>query len=138
MLYGINIALGNFLKKYPDFNHVYNKISDQLEIVSPKHLGSNLVAIFLTVISIVFQSIYISDRLLTVLQYCDLIMERSIYDIPHNNNVPNIEGKDLETLIVASMQTLKRNNKKCGKEKVFCLGQESVKSQVTKEILKSG
>ena len=96
------------------------------------------MAILLTSISIVFQSIYISDRLLIVLQYCDFIMEGSIYDIPHNNNVPNIERKDLETLNVASMQTLKRNNKKRGKEKVFCLGQESAKSQVTKEILKSG
>ena len=60
----------------------------------------------LTVISIVFRSIYISDRLLTVLQYYDMIMERLIYDIPHNNKVLNIEEKDLENLIVASMQTL--------------------------------
>ena len=62
-------------------------------------------------------------------------MEGSIYEVPHNNNVPHIvEGKDLETLIVASIQTLKRNNKKCGKEEVFHLVQESVESEVTKEI----
>ena len=62
-------------------------------------------------------------------------MEGSIYEVPHNNNVPHIvEGKDLETLIVASIQTLKRNNKKCGKEEVFRLVQESVESEVTKEI----
>ena len=40
----------------------------------------------------------------------------------------------METLIVASIQTLKRNNKKCGKEEVFRLVQESVESEVTKEI----
>ena len=62
-------------------------------------------------------------------------MEGSIYEVPHNNNVPHIvEGKDLETLIVASIQTLKRNNKKRGKEEVFHLVQESVESEVTKEI----
>ena len=62
-------------------------------------------------------------------------MEGSIYEVPHNNNVPHIvEGKDLETLIVASIQTSKRNNKKCGKEEVFHLVQESVESMVTKKI----
>ena len=62
-------------------------------------------------------------------------MKGSIYEVPNNNNVPHIvEGKDLETLIVASIQTLKRNNKKCGKEEVFRLVQESVESEVTKEI----
>ena len=62
-------------------------------------------------------------------------MEGSIYEVPHNNNVPHIvEGKDLETLIVASIHTLKCNNKKCGKEEVFHLVQESVESEVTKEI----
>ena len=74
------------------------------------------MTVLLTVISIVFQSIYIIDRLLTVLLYGNIIMEGSIYEVPHNNNIPHIaEGKDLETLIVASIQTLKRNNKKCGK-----------------------
>ena len=35
----------------------------------------------------------------------------------HIDEVPHIvEGKDLETLIVASIRTLKRNDKKCGKE----------------------
>ena len=64
-----------------------------------------------------------------------MIMEGSIYEDPHNNNVPRIvEGKDLETLIVASIQTLKRSNKKCGKEEVFRLVQESVESEVTEEI----
>ena len=62
-------------------------------------------------------------------------MEGSIYEVSNNNNVPHIvEGKALETLIVASIQTLKRNNKKCGEEEVFRLVQESVESKVTKEI----
>ena len=46
-------------------------------------------------------------------------MERLIYEVPHNDNVPYIvEDKDLETLIVASIQILQRNNRKCGKEEV--------------------
>ena len=45
-------------------------------------------------------------------------MEGSIYEVPDSNSVPNIvKGKDLETLLVASIQTLKCNNKKCGKKK---------------------
>ena len=50
-------------------------------------------------------------------------MGRSIYEVPHNDNVPHIlEGKDLKTLLVASIQTLKHNSKKCGKEvfQPFC------------------
>ena len=39
----------------------------------------------------------------------------------------------METLIVASNETLKRSNKKCGKEEVLHLVQESVNSEVTKE-----
>ena len=62
------------------------------------------------------------------------MMGRSIYEVPHNDNVPHIlEGKDLKTLLVASIQTLKHNSKKCGKE-VFHLVQEYVESEVTKEI----
>ena len=42
-------------------------------------------------------------------------MEESIYEGNHNNNVPFIiEWKDLEALIVASIQTLQRKNRKCG------------------------
>ena len=45
-------------------------------------------------------------------------MEGSIYKVPHNNNVHHIaEWKDLETLIVRSIQTLKRNNKNVVKKK---------------------
>ena len=55
-----------------------------------KHAGSKLVTILLTVISIVFQSIYIIDRLLTVLLYCNIIIEGSIYEVPDNSNVLHI------------------------------------------------
>ena len=52
-------------------------------------------------------------------QSCDNISY--IVEIPNLEGVPHIvEGRDLETLIVASIQTLKRNNKKRGKRK-FCV-----------------
>ena len=55
-------------------------------------------------------------------------------EIPDLEEVPHIiEGRDLETPIVASIETLKRSNKKCGKEEVLHLVQESVDSEVTKE-----
>ena len=44
-----------------------------------------------------------------------------------------VEGRDLKTLIVASIETLKRSNKKCGKEEVLHLVQESVDNEITKE-----
>ena len=66
--------------------------------------------------------------------------EQSCDNIPDSVEIPEleeithiIEGRDLETLIVASIKTLKRNNKKCGKEEVLHLVQESVDSEVTKE-----
>ena len=40
----------------------------------------------------------------------------------------------MDTLIVVSMQTLKRNNKICGKEEVFRLVQESTK-EIFEELL---
>ena len=66
--------------------------------------------------------------------------EQSYDNIPDSVENPDleegphiIEGRDLETLIVASIGTLKRSNKKCGKEEVLHLVQESVDSEVTKE-----
>ena len=57
-------------------------------------------------------------------------------EIPDLEEVPDtIEGRDLETLIVASIETLKRSNKNCDTEKVLHLVQESVDSEVTKEHL---
>ena len=63
-------------------------------------------------------------------------MEGPIYEIPHIDKIAHIvERKDWKTLTVASVQTLKCNNKKCGKEEIFRLIQESVASEVTKEVL---
>ena len=65
-------------------------------------------------------------------QSCDNISDS--VEIPDLEEVLHIiEGSDLETLIVASIETLKRNNKKCDKEEVLHLVQESVDSEGTKE-----
>ena len=45
-----------------------------------------------------------------------------------------IEQKKLEMLIIASIQTLKRGNKKCGNEEVFNLVKDSVDGIIKKEI----
>ena len=64
-------------------------------------------------------------------QSCDNIPDSA--EIPDLEKVPHIiEGRDLETLNIASKETLKRN-KKCGKEEVLHLVQESINSEVTKE-----
>ena len=44
-----------------------------------------------------------------------------------------VEGRDLKTLIAASIETLKRSNKKCGKEEALHLLQNSVDNKITKE-----
>ena len=60
-------------------------------------------------------------------------MKGPIYEIRHIDKIVHIvERKDWETLTVASVQTLKRNNKKCGNEEIFRLIQESLASEVTK------
>ena len=43
-----------------------------------------------------------------------------------------VEEKDLEMLIIASIQTLKRENKKCGNEEVFNLVKDSVDGVIEK------
>ena len=43
-----------------------------------------------------------------------------------------VEDRELEILIIASIQTLKRGNKKCGKDEVFRLFRDSV-DDVTRE-----
>ena len=49
-----------------------------------------------------------------------------------NFSTPTAEDRELEMLIIASIQTLKRGNKKCGKDEVFRLFRYSVDG-VTKE-----
>ena len=44
-----------------------------------------------------------------------------------------IDNTELKTLILASIQTLKRNNKKCGTEEVFQLVLESLESDIDKQ-----
>ena len=71
------------------------------------------------------------------------MIEQSFDNIPDSVEIPDleevlhvIEGRDLETLIVASIETLKCSNKKCGREEVLHLVQESFDSEVTKEHFK--
>ena len=45
---------------------------------------------------------------------------------------PTVEDRELEMLIIASIQTLKRGNKKCGEDEVFRLFRDSI-VEVTKE-----
>ena len=70
------------------------------------------------------------------------MIEQSFDNIPDSieildlEEVPHIiEGRDLKTLIIASIETLKGNNKKWGEEKVLHLVQEFVDSEVKKEHL---
>ena len=51
-------------------------------------------------------------------QSCNNILDS--VEIPDLEEVPHIiEGRNLGTFIVVSIETLKRNNKKCGKEEVL-------------------
>ena len=45
--------------------------------------------------------------------------------IPDETNNDFVNDKDMEIVVVASVQTLKRGNKKCGKEEVYSLVNES-------------
>ena len=46
-----------------------------------------------------------------------------------------IDDKELEILIIASIQTLEHGNKKCGNEEVFNLVKDSVDGVIKKEVL---
>ena len=46
-------------------------------------------------------------------------------------------NEELETLIMASIQTLKRSNKKCGKDEVFELVNNSLEKEISMKIFKS-
>ena len=43
------------------------------------------------------------------------------------------EGKEIEMLIIASIATLKRTSKKCGRNEVFDLVQSSLDNDITRE-----
>ena len=53
-------------------------------------------------------------------------------DASLNFSSPTVQDIELEMLIIASIQTLKRGNKKCGKDEVFRLFRDSV-DDVSKE-----
>ena len=68
------------------------------------------------------------------------IMEQSFDNISDTQEISDleevphmVERRDLKTLITASLETLKRSNNKCGKEKLLHLVQESVDNEVRKE-----
>ena len=45
----------------------------------------------------------------------------------------NIDDKETELLIIASIETLKRQSKKCGKDEVFALVKDSLEEAITME-----
>ena len=49
----------------------------------------------------------------------------------------NILYEELETLIIASIQTLKRSNKKCGKDEVLQLVNNSLEKEISREIFEN-
>ena len=62
----------------------------------------------------------------------DSVEIHDLEEVPHT-----IEGRDLEALIVASIETLNRNNKKCGKEEVlhFEVAKEHFEKLIDKLII---
>ena len=49
------------------------------------------------------------------------------------NSHVSIDDKEIELLIIASIETLKRQNKKCGKDEVFALVKDSLEEAITME-----
>ena len=47
-----------------------------------------------------------------------------------NFSTPTVEDRELEILIIAFIQALKRGNKKCGKDEVFRLFRDSVDDMI--------
>ena len=78
--------------------------------------------------------VFYSIELLNITeQSCNNISDTA--EIPDLEEVPHmVEGRDLKTLIAASLETLKRSNNKCGKESILHLAQESVDNEVRKEL----
>ena len=48
----------------------------------------------------------------------------NVTDETRNSHV-NIDNKEIELLIIATTETIKRQNKKCGKDEVFALVNDS-------------
>ena len=60
----------------------------------------------------------------------------NVVDETTNSHV-NIYDKEIELLIIASIETLKRQNKKCGKDEVFALVKDSLEEAITWKALKN-
>ena len=56
----------------------------------------------------------------------------NVADETRNSHV-NIDDKEIELLIIASIETIKRQNKKCDKDKVFALVKDSLEEAITME-----
>ena len=56
----------------------------------------------------------------------------NVADETRNSHV-NIDDKEIELLIIVSIETLKRQNKKCGKDEVFALVKDSLEEAITME-----
>ena len=56
----------------------------------------------------------------------------NVVDETTNSNV-NIDNKEIELFLIASIETLKRQNKKCGKDEVFTLVKDSFQEAITLE-----
>ena len=54
----------------------------------------------------------------------------NVVDETTNSHV-NIDDKEIELLIIASIETLERQNKKCGKDEVFALVKDSLEEAIT-------
>ena len=50
-----------------------------------------------------------------------------------NSTTNHIEGNEIEMLIIASISTLKRSSKRCGRNEVFDLVQTSLDTDITRE-----
>ena len=53
------------------------------------------------------------------------------------NSHVNIDDKEIELFIIASIETVKRQNKKCGKDEVFALVKDSLEEAITWKALKN-
>ena len=56
---------------------------------------------------------------------------------PAHVPLENMLNEELETLIMASMQTIKRSYKKCGKGEAFELVNNSLEKEISREIFES-
>ena len=71
---------------------------------------------------------------LTSIKYIMPLDSVMVSDVMDDVITPTIENDEVELLIIASIQTLKRKNKRCGRDEVFELVKDSTDDDtVTKE-----